>query len=118
MSSLLFFFSIYLQEESDEEESYLKRLDSGLFILQGVDYILVEACAGCPPTVKQRVTRILSQRRASLKTIRHIMRGNSHYFDCNSLLLKGKLHWSTIKIEVLFNAEHESALHLLPLGVV
>ncbi|XP_033219184.1 beta-catenin-like protein 1 [Belonocnema kinseyi] len=62
------------QEESDEEESYLKRLDNGLFILQGVDYILVEACAGCPPTVKQRVTRILSQRRASLKTIRHIMR--------------------------------------------
>ncbi|XP_051167877.1 beta-catenin-like protein 1 [Leptopilina boulardi] len=62
------------QEENDEDESYLKRLDGGLFILQGVDYILLEACAGCPPAVKQRVTRILSQRRASLKTIRHIMR--------------------------------------------
>ncbi|XP_034941278.1 beta-catenin-like protein 1 [Chelonus insularis] len=62
------------KEDDDEEESYLKRLDGGLFTLQLVDYVLLEACAGCPPGVKQRVTRILSQRRASLKTIRHIMR--------------------------------------------
>lgn len=46
-----------------------------MFILQLVDYVLLEACTGCPPAVKQRVTRILAQRRASLKTIRHIMRG-------------------------------------------
>ncbi|XP_015120259.1 beta-catenin-like protein 1 [Diachasma alloeum] len=62
------------KEEEDSEESYLKRLEGGLFTLQLVDYVLLEACAGCPPAVKQRVTRILSQRRASLKTIRHIMR--------------------------------------------
>ncbi|XP_057337862.1 beta-catenin-like protein 1 isoform X2 [Microplitis mediator] len=62
------------KEDDDEEESYIKRLDGGLFTLQLVDYVLLEACAGCPPAVKQRVTRILSQRRASLKTIRHIMR--------------------------------------------
>ncbi|CAG5107037.1 Similar to Ctnnbl1: Beta-catenin-like protein 1 (Mus musculus) [Cotesia congregata] len=62
------------KEDDDEEESYLKRLENGLYTLQLVDYILLEACAGCPPAVKQRVTRILSQRRASLKTIRHIMR--------------------------------------------
>lgn len=55
----------------------MRRLDGGLFILQLVDYVLLEACNGCPPTVKQRVTRILAQRRASLKTIRHIMRGES-----------------------------------------
>ena len=52
----------------------MRRLDGGLFILQLVDYVLLEACTGCPPAVKQRVTRILAQRRASLKTIRHVMR--------------------------------------------
>lgn len=53
----------------------IKRLNEGLFTLQLVDYILLEACIGCPPAVKQRVTRILTQRRASLKTIRNIVRG-------------------------------------------
>jgi beta-catenin-like protein 1 len=53
----------------------MKRLNGGLFTLQLVDYILLEACIGCPPAVKQRVTRILTQRRASLKTIRNIVRG-------------------------------------------
>ncbi|KYN10628.1 Beta-catenin-like protein 1 [Trachymyrmex cornetzi] len=67
-------FYFYHKEDEDEEESYLRRLDGGLFILQLVDYVLLEACTGCPPAVKQRVTRILAQRRASLKTIRHIMR--------------------------------------------
>lgn len=50
--------------------------------MQLVDYVLLEACTGCPPAVKQRVTRILAQRRASLKTIRHIMRGKSVYKKC------------------------------------
>jgi len=68
-------FFFYHKEDEDEEESYLRRLDGGLFILQLIDYVLLEACTGCPPAVKQRVTRILAQRRASLKTIRHIMRG-------------------------------------------
>lgn len=68
-------FYFYHKEDEDEEDFYLRRLDGGLFILQLVDYVLLEACTGCPPAVKQRVTRILAQRRASLKTIRHIMRG-------------------------------------------
>ncbi|XP_014215236.1 beta-catenin-like protein 1 isoform X2 [Copidosoma floridanum] len=62
------------REDDDEEETLLKRLNGGLFTLQLVDYILVEACIGCPPAVKQRVTRILTQRRASLKTIKNIVR--------------------------------------------
>lgn len=70
------------KEDEDEEESYLRRLDGGLFILQLVDYVLLEACTGCPPAVKQRVTRILAQRRASLKTIRHIMRGILLFIKC------------------------------------
>lgn len=75
MCKLILFFLYCDKEDEDEEESYLRRLDGGLFILQLVDYVLLEACTGCPPAVKQRVTRILAQRRASLKTIRHIMRG-------------------------------------------
>ncbi|XP_073985172.1 beta-catenin-like protein 1 isoform X2 [Rhodnius prolixus] len=62
------------EKEMDEDEIYLKRLDGGLFTLQLVDYIMLEICAGSPPSVKQRVTLILNQRGASLKTIRHIMR--------------------------------------------
>ncbi|XP_071626770.1 beta-catenin-like protein 1 isoform X2 [Temnothorax longispinosus] len=62
------------KDDEDEKESYSRRLDGGLFILQLVDYVLLEACTseGCPPAVKERVTRISAQR--SLKTIRHIMR--------------------------------------------
>ena len=63
------------QEEEDEEEYYLRRVSGGLFILQLVDYVLLEVCTGCLPAVKQRVMTILAQRRGSLKTIRHIMRG-------------------------------------------
>ncbi|XP_011501189.1 PREDICTED: beta-catenin-like protein 1 [Ceratosolen solmsi marchali] len=62
------------KEDDEEEETLMKRLNGGLFTLQLVDYILLEACIGCPPAVKQRVTRILTQRRASLKTIRNIVR--------------------------------------------
>ena len=53
----------------------IKRLNGGLFTLQLVDYILLEICTVYPPAVKQRVTRILTQRRASLKTIKNIVRG-------------------------------------------
>ncbi|XP_024888874.1 beta-catenin-like protein 1 isoform X2 [Temnothorax curvispinosus] len=59
-------------KDEDEEESYLRRLDGGLFILQLVDYVLLEVCTGCPPAVTQRVRDLLAQR--SLNKIRHIMR--------------------------------------------
>jgi beta-catenin-like protein 1 len=61
--------------DNDEDSQYLKRLEGGLFTLQLIDYIMVEVCAGSQPPLKQRVTLILNQRGASLKTIRHIMRG-------------------------------------------
>ncbi|XP_024885121.1 beta-catenin-like protein 1, partial [Temnothorax curvispinosus] len=62
------------KDDEDEEKSYSRKLDGGLFILQLVDYVLLEACTSedCPPAVKERVTRISAQR--SLKTICHIMR--------------------------------------------
>lgn len=43
------------EEEDDEEEIYLKRLEGGLFTLQLIDYIMLEACASGAPSVKQRV---------------------------------------------------------------
>ncbi|KAJ1528860.1 hypothetical protein ONE63_007232 [Megalurothrips usitatus] len=62
-------------EDSDEEDAnYLQRLDGGLFTLQLVDYILLEACTGGAASVKQRVTQILNLRGKSVKTIRHVMR--------------------------------------------
>lgn len=73
------------EQELDEDEVYLKRLEGGLFTLQLIDYIMLEICASGPPSIKQRVTLILNQRGASLKTIRHIMRGE--LFGCLGLLL-------------------------------
>ncbi|XP_071625470.1 beta-catenin-like protein 1 [Temnothorax longispinosus] len=60
------------KDDEDEEELYSRRLDGRLFILQLIDYVLLEACTGCPPAVKQRIKDLLAQR--SLKTIRYIMR--------------------------------------------
>ncbi|XP_034238737.1 beta-catenin-like protein 1 [Thrips palmi] len=62
-------------EDSDEEDAnYLRRLEGGLFTLQLVDFIILEACMGAASTVKQRVLQILNLRGKSVKTIRHVMR--------------------------------------------
>lgn len=64
-------------EGADEEEAdaiYVKRLSGGLFTLQLVDYVVLEASASAEP-VKQRVLKVLNLRGASMKVIRHIMRG-------------------------------------------
>lgn len=66
-----------MEEEEDEEEkdaNYLKRLSAGLFTLQLVDYVVLEVSATAEP-VKQRVLKVLNLRGASMKVIRHIMRG-------------------------------------------
>ena len=51
-----------------DEEIYLKRLDGGLFTLQLVDFIILEACSSAASTVKQRVLQILQLRGGSMKT--------------------------------------------------
>ncbi|KAK4018024.1 hypothetical protein OUZ56_000094 [Daphnia magna] len=61
-------------DEEDEDEIYLKRLEGGLFTLQLVDYIILEVCASGAPTVKQRVLHTLNLRGGTVKTIREIMR--------------------------------------------
>ena len=65
-----------LQAENLAEDGlYLRRLDGGLFILQLVDYIMLDVCATGPPSIKRRVLKILNLRNASVKTIKNIMRG-------------------------------------------
>ncbi|CAG9782922.1 unnamed protein product [Diatraea saccharalis] len=62
------------QEDLDDDAQYLKRLSGGLFTLQLIDRIILEVCIAGPPTIKQRVQRVLSLRGGSLKIIRHVMR--------------------------------------------
>ncbi|CAH2099789.1 unnamed protein product [Euphydryas editha] len=61
-------------ENLDDDAQYLKRLSGGLFTLQLIDRIILEVCTAGPPTIKQRVQRVLSLRGGSLKIIRHVMR--------------------------------------------
>ena len=63
-----------LKEDEDEDEAYIRRLDAGLFTLQLVDYIIVEACASGAASIKQRTIQILNQRKAFVTTIRNIIR--------------------------------------------
>ena len=58
----------------DEDESYLERLSGGLYVLQLVDYIIVDCSSNAPSSVKQRVHQILNQRKASINTIRNVIR--------------------------------------------
>ena len=62
------------QADLDEDEMYLERLSGGLYILQLVDYIIVDVCASAASSVKDRVHQILNQRKASIKTIRNVVR--------------------------------------------
>lgn len=63
-------------DEDEEMARYLKRMSGGLFTLQLIDYIILEICS-TSEMVKQRLVQILSLRKASMKTIRHVMRGNA-----------------------------------------
>lgn len=64
------------EEEDDEDEkdaNYIKRLSGGLFVLQLIDYIILEI-SNSTEQVKQRVVQILNMRNKSMKTIRNVMR--------------------------------------------
>eukprot|EP00088_Acartia_fossae_P064220 TRINITY_DN78992_c0_g1_i1.p1 TRINITY_DN78992_c0_g1~~TRINITY_DN78992_c0_g1_i1.p1 ORF type:complete len:182 (+),score=52.88 TRINITY_DN78992_c0_g1_i1:191-736(+) len=63
-----------LGDELTDEEIYIRRLQEGLFVLQYVDYIILEICSCGASTVKQRVLQILNLRGGSLKTVREVVR--------------------------------------------
>ncbi|GJJ07565.1 hypothetical protein Clacol_001768 [Clathrus columnatus] len=54
--------------EDDEESSYLRKLDSGLFVLQTVDYILGWICME-DDGIRNHVTKMLDRKNKSLKDI-------------------------------------------------
>jgi len=61
-------------EEMDADEEYLERLNGGLYVLQLIDFIIVDVCGAGAQSIKQRVHQILNQRKASVKTIRNVIR--------------------------------------------
>jgi len=63
-----------LGEDFSDEEIYIRRLQEGLFVLQFVDYIVLEICSSGASSVKQRVLQILNLRGGSLKTVRDVVR--------------------------------------------
>lgn len=71
------------EDNEAEDEVYLKRLSGGLFTLQLIDYIILEISA-TSDTIKQHVVKILNLRKASMKRIRHIMRGKYFLYSYTS----------------------------------
>lgn len=65
-----------MDQDDDEldDANYMRRLSAGLFTLQLIDYVVLETSSAME-TVKQRVLQVLNLRGASMKTIRHVMRG-------------------------------------------
>ena len=56
-----------------EAETYLRRLDVGLFSLQLIDYIIVELCHCEIPSVRSRIATLLNQHGDSLRTMKQVM---------------------------------------------
>lgn len=62
-----------VDEDEEADNNYIKRLSGGLFTLQLVDFIILEVSI-TSEDIKQRVIKILNLRKASMKTIRDVMR--------------------------------------------
>lgn len=60
-------------EEENETELYLRKLDSGLYILQMVDYIIAELCTSAVPSVTTRLGVLLNQHGDSLKSVKETL---------------------------------------------
>ena len=56
-----------------EAETYLRRLDVGLFTLQLIDYIIVKLCHCGIPSVRSRIATLLNQHGDSLRTMKQVM---------------------------------------------
>lgn len=64
-------------DDEDEEEIYLRKLEAGLYTLQLIDYIIIEIASATSeiPSIRQRVLQILNLRNSSIDTIKGIVRG-------------------------------------------
>ncbi|XP_003386785.1 PREDICTED: beta-catenin-like protein 1 [Amphimedon queenslandica] len=61
-------------EENEEEMTFLRRLEAGLFKLQLIDYIITELCLSGIPSIRGRVITILGQRGGALVDVVNVMR--------------------------------------------
>lgn len=57
----------------DETELYLKKLDSGLYILQMVDYVIAELCTNSVPSVSARLGVLLNQHGDSVTSVKETL---------------------------------------------
>lgn len=60
-------------EELDEEELYLEKLDAGLFTLQLVDYIMAESYVNGATSVVERLKKILGMKGGSMKQVKQVL---------------------------------------------
>jgi beta-catenin-like protein 1 len=60
-------------ESLDEDEIYMRKLDSGLFTLQLIDYIILEVCSASQKC-KDKVMKLLLLRRENFSTIKDIVK--------------------------------------------
>ena len=51
----------------------MQRLDAGLFVLQLVDYIILELCLSRSPSVLARIHTLLNQHGDSLHTVKRVV---------------------------------------------
>ena len=65
--------SATIDSPDTETETYLRRLDAGLFTLQLVDYIILELCLGEVSSIRSRLTTLLNQHGDSLQTVKQIV---------------------------------------------
>ena len=61
------------EKDDFEMESYMRRLDVGLFTLQLVDYIVLEISLCSHPSIRSRIDVLLGQHSESMVTVRNVL---------------------------------------------
>ena len=66
-----------INDQNNDDEIYLRRLDAGLFTLQLIDYIIIEIASLTTniSSIRQRVMQILNLRNSSSNDIKTIVYG-------------------------------------------
>ena len=60
-------------DEPDEDEIYMKRLDGGLFVLQQIDLIILEVMYYAPVMLRERIHKLFEQQRVSIVTVKDVV---------------------------------------------
>ena len=57
----------------DEDEIYMKRLDGGLFVLQQIDFIIMEVMYYGPVLLRERIHKLFEQQRVSIESVKNVV---------------------------------------------